>query len=418
MDNTNNKKKTLLTLLTLLITLGAIEGISWIGLKILENSYSIVYDPTLLTELSRKHRKALTRFVKSDFYHTEFSGELGWINKPNSNVKNGAYITNSMRIRSTREFPVAPPENSIRIASFGDSFTFGSEVPNEDAWQEQLYQINNKYEPLNFGVGGYGLDQAYLRYQHEGVQFRPDIVVIGFMTENINRIVNVYRPYYVKRTGVPLTKPRFIIVDDKLTLIKNPHQTIDDYKNLLDNPEDILPILGEYDHYYHSLYASHNIDIFATIRLFKILKQELLTSHIFDKEGVYNENSEAYLLLQKIIQQFYSTAIRSGAVPIVMIYPDFSASLKFRKKDIKNYQPLVSWLQQQNYNHLDLMDAIMTFRKSGTDGIFFTKGMGHYSEYGNQFVARQMDTYLTKKGLTSKASVKSQVKLLLQESQK
>ena len=132
----------------------------------------------------------------------------------------------------------------------------------------------------------------------------PDMVIIGFMTENISRIVNVYRPYCIKKTGVPLTKPRFVIEHDSLKLIENPHQSIDDYQNFLDNPEVALPILGEYDHYYDSLYASHTVDFSADVRFFKKLKQELPTSHIFDEKGVNNENSEAFQLLQQIIEEY------------------------------------------------------------------------------------------------------------------
>ena len=38
-----------------------------------------------------------------------------------------------------------------------------------------------------FGVPGYGLDQAFLRYLEEGRRFGFDVVLIGFMTENIFR---------------------------------------------------------------------------------------------------------------------------------------------------------------------------------------------------------------------------------------
>ena len=61
-----------------------------------------------------------------------------------------------------------PPPGSLRIAAFGDSFTHGDEVPNEDTWQEILMRAHPDVEAMNFGVGAYGLDQAFLHYQRDG----------------------------------------------------------------------------------------------------------------------------------------------------------------------------------------------------------------------------------------------------------
>ena len=65
-------------------------------------------------------------------------------------------------------------------------------------------------ELLNYGVPAYGLDQAYLRYLKVGAQYHPNIVFIGYMTENFERDVNVFRPFY--GNGYPdwiFSKPRF-----------------------------------------------------------------------------------------------------------------------------------------------------------------------------------------------------------------
>jgi hypothetical protein len=51
--------------------------------------------------------------------------------------------------------------------------------------------------------------RAYLRYHQEGKRFRPHVVLIGFMSENIRRAVTVYRPFYQPESRAPLAKPRF-----------------------------------------------------------------------------------------------------------------------------------------------------------------------------------------------------------------
>lgn len=52
-----------------------------------------------------------------------------------------------------------------RIAIVGDSFTFKLEVPYEKTWGHQFeIALGPGWQVLNFGVDGYGLDQAFLRY--------------------------------------------------------------------------------------------------------------------------------------------------------------------------------------------------------------------------------------------------------------
>ena len=59
---------------------------------------------------------------------------------------------------------------------------------------EALARLDAGLEFENFGVPAYGLDQAFLRYQREGRPTHPQIVVIGFMEENIFRDVTCSGP--------------------------------------------------------------------------------------------------------------------------------------------------------------------------------------------------------------------------------
>lgn len=64
-----------------------------------------------------------------------------------------------------------------RINSYGDSFTECNQVSDAETWQE--YLGGHIGEPIgNFGVGGYGVYQAYLRMlRHEGGADSADIVI-------------------------------------------------------------------------------------------------------------------------------------------------------------------------------------------------------------------------------------------------
>ncbi|MFQ5912127.1 MAG: hypothetical protein ACE5JS_02985, partial [Nitrospinota bacterium] len=123
--------------------------------------------------------------------------------------------------------------NVLRLSSFGDSFTHGDDVRNEDTWQEVMNRSGPNLEVLNFGVPGFGLDQAFLRYQHDGIAYHSHIILIGFMPANIARNVSVFRPFLSLRTGLPLTKPYFTLDGNDLVLNHNPIQELSQYKEVL-----------------------------------------------------------------------------------------------------------------------------------------------------------------------------------------
>ena len=50
------------------------------------------------------------------------------------------------------------------------------------------------------------------------------------MLENINRVVNRYRPFY-DQSVTPLAKPRFVLRDGRLALLPSPVRSIDDLKD-------------------------------------------------------------------------------------------------------------------------------------------------------------------------------------------
>jgi hypothetical protein len=72
---------------------------------------------------------------------------------------------------------------------------------------------------LNFGVDGYGLDQAYLRYRRDVRQWKPDLVLIGMFPLDIVRTMVVYPFITFTEWNWPLAKPRFILADNELRLL-------------------------------------------------------------------------------------------------------------------------------------------------------------------------------------------------------
>lgn len=93
-----------------------------------------------------------------------------------------------------REYEYHKPLNTLRLGVFGDSFTFGEGVQNNETYPkylENLFQMNKNIknlgvdvEVLNFGIGKTGTSHQLAFYQKEGQKYNLDIVIIGFFSGN------------------------------------------------------------------------------------------------------------------------------------------------------------------------------------------------------------------------------------------
>jgi len=249
---------------------------------------------------------------------------------------------------------------------------------------------DSNLEVLNFGVGGFGLDQAYLRYLKDGYQYKSHITLIGFMSENIYRNVNTFRPFYNPKTGVPLAKPRFIISNNKLSLVPNQFNEVHEYKNLLQYPQEVLHKLGINDYYFQNRYSSNIFDWSPIVRLIKILINIAGNKSYGDgiiTNGYYDENSEAFIITKRIFDQFHSEVINNNSIPIIVIFPDEGDVVRYRREKTKRYSPVLSYFDSMGYRYIDIMDA---FDNSDIEDLF----VGHYSPAGNRLVAKYIHNYL------------------------
>lgn len=127
---------------------------------------------------------------------------------------------NSHGLRN-KEISVKKPENTFRIAVFGDSFTEARQVKMEDAFpaiiENELQDCSafntQEVEVINFGVSSYGTAQEYLLMHHYAWKYDPDLIVLAFFAGNDVRSnstvseVNPQSPYFIYENGI--LKPDF-----------------------------------------------------------------------------------------------------------------------------------------------------------------------------------------------------------------
>jgi len=72
------------------------------------------------------------------------------------------------------------------ILAVGDSFTYGDEVLDEEAWPAQLQRLTGR-RVLNGGVTGYGFDQVVLRAEQLMPLHKPSVVIVSFIAGDVWR---------------------------------------------------------------------------------------------------------------------------------------------------------------------------------------------------------------------------------------
>jgi hypothetical protein len=363
------------------------------------------YQPQVVEDLNDKHKGILAAQIADSSSYMVFDADLGWTIRPNGSKPQ--YKANSKGMRATREYPPRPEPGIVRVGAFGDSFTHGSGVPTGFTWEERLESSVPGLEVLNFGIPGSDPGQALLRYRREGVQYHSSIVLIGAMSENINRMVNTFRPFYFSRSGIPFSKPRFDIERGKLVLIENPIRSINEYKELLSDPERMLPRLGEHDYFYRRFHRRSRLDFLPSVRFARIIQNQYFNQPIFTPGGLYNSRSEAYQVMFRVLDQFYREALDHGSLPILVLFPqrkDVRLRLDHRKV---TYQPLLDELRRRGYRVIDLADG---FEKYDPEGEMAEKNFLHYPKSGNLMAANWLRDVLVQQGLTTEQGVRAALK--------
>lgn len=142
------------------------------------------------------------------------SPTLGWALQPNlRNVTVGDKVlnTNARGLRGVQEYGYDRTANK-RIIVLGDSFTFGMDVSDDETYVAYLDKQLPRVEVLNFGVPGYGHDQMLIYFRDEGVKYRPDIVIIGFVELDLYRNMMNFKNY---------SKPQFKLDGNKKLYLTN-----------------------------------------------------------------------------------------------------------------------------------------------------------------------------------------------------
>jgi len=346
------------------------------------------------------------------FFEHGYDSKLGWIRKPNTSHKEtGKYGTTSWSIdeKGSRKNPCKEQEN-LKISCYGDSFTFGRQVNDDETWVYYLSKLS-KTKIQNFGVGNYGIDQAFLRLKREFQSNQTEIVLMGVVPDTISRILSMWKHYYEYGNTFGF-KPKFKLNDGKLTLIENP---INDEKKFLDYKK-FLSHIQQNDFFYKNKFKKEIIKFPYSItflknflRNFEIIKQvrkiEKWKSQNKDIDKIsWNpmkpimkinldwriklfKDKNATGLLESIIKEFVNYLNSKQSISVFLWLPQ-KDDIIFIKKNFHFYEDFNKKINE--IDNLIFIDVINYLKQEKEIDQFFSDDNeygGHYSKEGNEKVA-------------------------------
>jgi hypothetical protein len=372
------RRKVLFFFIMFIFMFVLVEGISLLAC-IFFQSKGVIYRPHL-------NKEYLNYLVIRD-------SALGWPN-PNRFGHDSLFDISGSRISPSFSDPA---QHKALISLYGDSFTFGDQVDNKHAWGNVLSGMLQE-RVSNYGVSGYGSDQAFLRFlKNTGDEAK--IVFLNHLSENIIRNINQYRQLLYAGDGLGF-KPRFIIQQNgSLELIPIPGFSEAEYPEVVSDPGSHLP----YEYFVpngpagiQKLSFPYTLTLLKSFGNFHIrakLRHVPWYAEFYDPD----HPSHALDLTLGILIKFHEEAIARGKTPIVTVIPDEPDLVFFRKSGIWPYQSLIDGLKSRNIDVLNFGEGIM--RNLGSDDVETLYKSGHYNERGNRIMADIALEYLQKKAL-------------------
>lgn len=317
---------------------------------------------------------------------------LGWP----SSTPNLKKPTDNVGARLSPGFPDRD-QTTPKVSVYGDSFSWSSGVQDQAAWPEVLSaMIEGRVD--NFGVGGYGTDQALLRCQKNrrcGIEKAP-VVVLMHLTENILRNVNQYRNLIYGGNGYGL-KPRFIVqADGALKHIPLPKIPISHSAHFNSHPENYLP---------HEAFFPEG-ELGPTKCRFPFSLTLVRTLNHFHLEAKFKNEPRHKAFYQPahksnglevtvgIIQQFHLEAQEWGQTPIIVLLPTLGDFEYHKRTNHWTYTPLVQALNARGIPILDLGPRMLKRFGDAPASNFYGTTNPHHNEKGYRLVAELVHSEL------------------------
>jgi hypothetical protein len=378
-------RRVFLWLISILVLLGVVEGMCAIFLNFVlaSRAHFLIWNPDF-----DRARKAWSAAAGN------WDDELGWPS-PRDAVA-------PPRDRTGAKYNSDFPQSAHACASaYGGSFVWGDDVPFAEGWIEQLSRKLG-CRVANYGVPGYGTDQAYLRFMRM-TQDEALVTLLGIHPENVIPNVNQYRGFIGFDPSPAVLKGRFVLDSEgRLEWIHRPLIDEDGFLNLLRDPASVLP------HEYllpDTRDGPVRLGFPYALALVRVAVMPRLRVRITGRPSwadFYRADhaSGALALTTAMVEAFANEAEHRGKRSLVVMLPgasSFRARAKFGEPE---YAPLVAALAARQVEVFDPGPALLVaLGPRSYCELYAADCAGHFSIVGSGVVAEVVMAELGRRGL-------------------
>ena len=278
------------------------------------------------------------------------------------------------------------------IDLYGDSFTRGDEVEDHEAWS-YLSSHNLGVNIVNQGVGGYGSDQAFLKFRTNPNPAK--IVVLNHCSENIIRNVNQFRAFIYPSSEISL-KPRFIIQEDRLDLVELPEINSNTLSDIITPPHPLL------NHEYFKPLGPSGLQIMHFPFTLKLVSaginhwkttQRLGTSSAYQPFYRKEHPSQGYQVTKQILAEFHRLALERECLPVVTIIPPYRDFQFFDQHGEFPYAKLLSDLATEGVAVVDFGAELRSLHDGDMIDLYLHP-RGHMNPKGHHYLATAFSSHL------------------------
>ncbi len=316
---------------------------------------------------------------------------------------------NRLDSAGSRYVPSYPTPGGECVSLYGDSYVYGSDVSDVDAWGNVLAELLG-CRVSNFGVPAFGTDQALMRFS-KTLEDKAPVSVLGVFPDDFKRNVNQYR-YFIdgQATNRFVFKPRFVLsATGKLELVPLPHITRSEFADFIAHPNQFL----QHEFFLPgSLHGSVPLEFPFSVAIWRLLRRPEVASWLRGHPDWYDfvqrgHPSAALETTVATAKRFIDLCTERSKQCLVVLFPSRNAYEYFVREDASPLQVFLAELDKQGVAYLDLAPTFAdALGKRSLCEVLAnpTRCSGHYGPEGNVLVARALHAVVQEK-LASQSTV-------------
>jgi|SRR3989344_2751212 len=272
--------------------------------------------------------------------------------------------------------------NSNKILFLGDSFTFGYGVEQEESYSEIFEKlIDYNYIVINSGYAdGYSPDTFYVYLKDKGLDFNPDLVILGFFIGN--DIIDLESNEWVELDEKELPKK---VISNKVYIDEKNRMRIKGDENVINN--------SPYPNLYKiNLFLSYHSHVYVFLKdrlkfLFYILTKQNISLDKTIYGNYYDKNLN--LLLdkdEKILFEMNSLLNETNKKFVIVLIPSIDQFNEEKDDSYDFSNPNKRLLKFGKENNITVIDLFPYFENNKPNKLYFSKD-GHWNARGHKFAA-------------------------------